>query len=1110
MIGCCEGIDLLSGLPEKPAPGVSIQQLSHRVEQANNILLALFETACHALKEPSYHAPDWRGPLGMFGRVVEVRLKRVAAVSRDLDVSDDDLYRLLWSNTIDMLIHVEKIALEPDHGALNFNYLVGPLGGSGGGRNINSLKRLLPSSLRFIDNLARARDRLWQAHRPSVFPAVTTLSPPWPRGLPIQSLLNQFRINLESTDNLTPFMTSRAKEIVFLGSNVALCPINDSDEVQEAIGPFVDEYATALKIYVLQACSATDRQDRVDLAWKHALKELTGNRMTTNEATRFWRSQFVRALPESSLPNLMDDEEERMWPTLPKVEDVQQTEEWNPLVDQPARIQSRELSSVRVCIDCMLTAPLNPGPQLADVFSRREVVKEPVSFSRGIAQLTTAFKASPQKTIEFSQPRGIWNLHRFRNPRKLPRPIREGLVVSALLYLDSKKGGSRRILTFSSPSVDTAAQYPLLFLDEEFLLRNDLSELEALRVLEFYLDSIQPALLLDLATACIDELSVASSKSSKIVSLERITFRLVSLLAKCDQPALAADSIKNLILGNPNASSWHRKLLQPNFLRRLSPHHTRKFLVSLVMSIQTILEQQKLERERPRSRKEQIGILAAGNPSQPFIKVTTVKYLAQILHGADFITADVTVDILSRILESTDHIDVRVEVIQRILDTISSYSNDESQTLFVHRLITVMESTIALVGGPDERKCMTDIDWAAAEQGDTPPDVGEDSPILDMLLASLVLTRTSMKARQDMMRRVIWPIIIQSIETNAKWHEIFARKHSLDSAEVSHVSYPIRTDLPPNMLARYPEWVPLRLLQLYHGFLINNLLPSPDIQRINVKVYAEPMLRSSNEGQHWLSQHQDGSSASSAFAFVGFLTQEWHPSLLEKGVDEEGFQVRHVQDIAEDLSHRLLMIYDQEPYLWGSFIQKLAPPLGPYKRLQDLQPWIANGRPVVERLISLVEKTRSSKSWQDNPDRRPSVLPSNFGMTLWLLPYPCLQPSDMASPTRCALFAEQIVKQIEHLSTSRKPFRKELRELTAAAMRLSLEDRVRVGCEIGALGGEERTVAMADFLRLEVAEQLLEDASHVRDEDLRGLVSKIVKTWKSSGDEEIRRIGLGN
>ena len=1019
----------------------------------------------------------------MLGRVVEARLNRIAATHRDLNVSDDDIYQAIWSGTIEMLLHVERTALESGHERLDFNYLDGPLGGGGRARSSLSLKRNLPSSLRFIDHLARARNELWQEYRPFIFPAVTALLPPWPRGLPIQFLLHPFQITLESTDNLMPFISSRAEEVVFLRSSVALRIVNDSKEVREAIGPFMDDYATALKIYVLQACSDIDRQNRVSRAWKHALKALTGHRMTTDEATRYWRSHFARALPDFSFPDSMDIEE-GMWPILPVVDDAQQTEEWNPSADEPPRFKLRDLSPIPACIDCMITASRLYG-----------------------LQITSVFMASSQRTIGPSRSSGVWNLSRFPNPQKLPRPIREGLVVSALLYLDSKKGGSRRILASSDPSADVATRYPLLFLDEEFLLRTDLSEPEALKVLEFYLGSIPPTLLLDLTTACVDELLGDGPKASTTVSLELVAFRLVSLLAKCDQPALAAKSIQNLILNLPDASSWHRRMLQPNFLRRLSPRETHNFLSSLIMSMQSIMEQQKPGREGS-AEKERSDSLAVGTPSRPFIKVTTAKYVAQVLDQADFVSVDTTVDILSRMFESSTHLDVRVEVIQRMLGILSRISDDESQVHLANRLMTVIASTIDLIGGPNERKLMTDEDWAEADQNNILPDVEEESPILDVLLANALSTETSMKTRQNMMRGVLWPVIAKSIETNARWYKVFARKHRLVPADVPQAPYPIQTKMPLNLLVQCPEWVPLWLLEMYHRFLITNLQPSPEIQRITEKVLTEPTLRSSNAGQHWLSQHNEGSGVVSTSIIAGFLTKEWRPSLLESGTDEDGFQVGNVQEIVKDISHRLLMLYDLESHLWHSFTNQLAPRLEASRRTQDLQAWLANGRPVVEHLITLVESTRGSKAWQDNPDRRPSVLPSTFGMKLWLLPYPCLQPDDMAISTKCTILAEELVEQIEQLSRLNRPYRKEMVELTDAVMELSLEDRVRVGCEIGALSGEDRAVAMTDYLRLEMSEQLLADGLQVRDKDLQGSVQQVVKTWIRNDDEEVRRIGL--
>ena len=460
--------------------------------------------------------------------------------------------------------------------------------------------------------------------------------------------------------------------------------------------------------------------------------------------------------------------------------------------------------------------------------------------------------------------------------------------------------------------------------------------------------------------------------------------------------------------------------------------------------------------------------------------------------------------------ESATHFDVRVEVIERMTRLLSKYSNDPSQAPLVACLMTVMESIVTLVGGPDERKLTTDKDWTIAEQSDTLPEIVDEGLILNMLLANVMSAGTSIEVRRGMMRRVILPVITQSIEMNARWYKIFARKYSLGSVAVPHASYPIRTTLLEDMVARYPEWVPLQLLQLYHRYLVSNFQPSPEIQEINEKVLADPVLRSSNAGAHWQSQYDQGFRPIRASTIVKLLTKEWRPSLLESGIDEDGFQVNHVQNMVQDISYKLLIAADHYPYNWVSFTCDLAPPLETYHRVVDQQAWLANGKPVVERLIRLVSDARASKAWKDSPERRPSVLPSTNELTLWLLPYPCLQAGGMDTATRCTLFTEALVKQIESLSRSSRPFHKHVKELTAAALKLSSEDRIRVGYELGALAGEEEAMAMADFMRLELAEQLLKDASKTRDEGLRDSVKKAVQAWVGSGDEEVRRIGLRN
>ncbi len=83
----------------------------------------------------------------------------------------------------------------------------------GSARNVKSP---LPSSFRFLDDLVRARDMMWQKHRPIIHPATAALEPLWLRGLPIQYLTRPFNLTVEEANNHMLFIAARDVSVVLL------------------------------------------------------------------------------------------------------------------------------------------------------------------------------------------------------------------------------------------------------------------------------------------------------------------------------------------------------------------------------------------------------------------------------------------------------------------------------------------------------------------------------------------------------------------------------------------------------------------------------------------------------------------------------------------------------------------------------------------------------------------------------------------------------------------------------------------------------------------------------------------------------------------------------
>ena len=120
-----EGVAMLGGVPDDLVSW-NTAEIFGRITKANTIMLDLLDAAVTSLREPSFYAPDWYGPLSLFLRVVLIRMSNADRLKIHFELSEDRVYELLWSRTIEMLLRAEEIGLQYE--PLNFNSPHGPLG----------------------------------------------------------------------------------------------------------------------------------------------------------------------------------------------------------------------------------------------------------------------------------------------------------------------------------------------------------------------------------------------------------------------------------------------------------------------------------------------------------------------------------------------------------------------------------------------------------------------------------------------------------------------------------------------------------------------------------------------------------------------------------------------------------------------------------------------------------------------------------------------------------------------------------------------------------------------------------------------------------------------
>ncbi|KAJ8106773.1 hypothetical protein ONZ43_g6946 [Nemania bipapillata] len=178
-------------------------------------------------------------------------------------------------------------------------------------------------------------------------------------------------------------------------------------------------------------------------------------------------------------------------------------------------------------------------------------------------------------------------------------------------------------------------------------------------------------------------------------TMENMTYEVVSQLAYSDTPMLAQDLIRRAIIEYPEASSWHRRFLSISYMRDLPAEAAKTMLLSFAAAIGEKLEEQsyvKVGEEEP----------SKSAPPRSLIKVSTAKYLAQLLNGADFISPDAAVDVLLELFKSATHIDIRLATLDSLFSTLNVILGDVGDQWksnpMVGKILSTLDSVIPIAG----------------------------------------------------------------------------------------------------------------------------------------------------------------------------------------------------------------------------------------------------------------------------------------------------------------------------------------------------------------------------------------------------------------------------
>ncbi|KAK3321516.1 hypothetical protein B0T19DRAFT_445273 [Cercophora scortea] len=1086
-----EGLDLLGGIPRRQYLSTKpLAAVKRDIEAGNKIIIQLFDTAAAGLLEPSVPSTFWRLSFGTLpAAVVERRLQLVSELQSYHSLADDDVFDLVWQPTLDMLMETERFSLQEKHEKLDFRSQAGML------RFTNPVKHLEDHAWRFLDALAKARDELWQETRVRKRPAVAKLEAPWPKGLPVQYLFDHG--NIASPYKL-PYVVSRARAVVFSQPHSVLKPRPREKALLGVIEGLTDSYGVALEIYVNSHddVDSTDCKTRVDRAWHYATGELTGDRMSKDEATLFWKSLVFESLLLEHAPHLLPPALVQPTPSFPPVDPnstklTAWTPEFMPKTTRSGDSVGRALE--QTCLDVMLLQGATN------------------SWGASMPPGETACQLP-------SKPPSVWDLKSYKKP--LSVSARDALAAFALLSINSKSGFEDSLLTHHYPTAEDL-RFPALILSDDFLERVDIGSVGELRRPRATGDVVHavkllgrlsliapPELLLRLSFSVFQQFKANPGASN--VEL-KLAMKLIKLVSRGDRPSLAWPLIRDIVINGQNNSSWHRQLFNAGYFSLLSAEEARLFLHEMSRAV---LERLKTQADRAQA--VQVPTDTAETPLAPAIKITVVKMLAEALRGAKFIGEQDACSILFDLLKNARHIDIKVAALESLIDAFkAATADDKLRALILEALEAYAVPTAASL---QERHVMAEEDWIAAETADGAevPFVGKDDPaerpVLSLLLQKSGFARVPPVWKAKWATSLVVKTFELSVQNATRWIALFLGKNSLDTLNnTSLPAIPFQVGLMAWLLRDWTKYMPPYMLELSKAFIMANISPSPGLIAINQAIKENPNLVLSKSGERWLSLWANRSGAMS-------LTETLASSLFAvplsdyEGSNDKpagGLSVSRIQDLLMDIGKTIIL----SELDIGTLVNYISNPRERSRRVISTgrnKRWQENCIPLMQRIVDFIKSLRTD-DWERNPDRFPSTLPDTFNIEIRMLPR--FVSGDASggpvSQEQIIQLANRIRHLIAELLRPGVPYHWGWGSLKGAVQGdqiLPKKDYMRIACELGNVGHDK--MKMPDYLALELANELVTRSADPENKDVvEGMVNMLLR-WQVSADELVRNTAL--
>ncbi|XEV03723.1 hypothetical protein FSHL1_009010 [Fusarium sambucinum] len=596
--------------------------------------------------------------------------------------------------------------------------------------------------------------------------------------------------------------------------------------------------------------------------------------------------------------------------------------------------------------------------------------------------------------------------------------------------------------------------------------------------------SISPHLLAELTRFLIDQMRAWLGSRGLQAQMHSIVSAIDHLASS--EPQLACPFIHNLILDDDfkEASSWHRQLMSHRFLSVLPARKAEEFLLGMGNA----MTERMREHNQNSVSREADPDTSTERKSGP-IKVTTVKMLAQLLQQKIFIDPSSSCEILIGLLSETQHIDIRVAIAASLLDTMEE--PDCPPNIRKQILSALEEYVVPVASRLNERRGIAESDWSAAsEDGVDLPIVGDNTPLLDLLIEKAQLSKLE-EAVKLQIAQLVMAAIEQSAVLNTRYLNLFMTKNNFSLNYLPEI--PVHLAPLSKAFIHLMPYIPARLYRMVEAAMLIYIEPSSGMTAISEAIQEDRELVNSNSGKHWLSQFASGSLEHNKHNIRFILIHAPHliqrgPEQLDSKLASNGVNRTLLLQLINNCIERLLKVNRVGEVV--SIVRRMSSDRS--KSREHWKNWHKNCLPVIEAIILQTKEAQAR---------------CQFILSVQALPLPLPDATEEEDNA----FIEKLYEVIAGLAGRRNyPYHTDLGTLKQEIDYWPLAQCfARLALKLAAVRdyGLESSdqPSLADYLRWEIVAHLLTKATGPKTVAVE--VRRLLEEWSRSSDKMMNSMG---